>query len=116
MNMAAPTGALGHFQALPFPARLAIGFLGMMCVIWLTRWLGSLSLPLAVLLWCAVAVGVWRADGGLTWADRYSKATRVLDRFAPRVALSWAPVSAAAASAPTWEVAEAASEASAPPR
>ena len=114
--MAAPSGVLSHFQALPFPARLAIGFLGMMCVIWLTRWLGGLSLPLAVLLWCAVAVGVWRADGGLTWADRYPKATRLLDRFAPRVTLSWAPVPAVGASVPTREVPGTTSEASVPPR
>jgi energy-coupling factor transporter ATP-binding protein EcfA2 len=114
--MAAPTGALGHFQALPFPARLAIGFLGMMCVIWLTRWLGGLSLPLAVLLWIVVTVGVWRADGGLTWADRYPKATRVLDRFAPRVVLSMGPVSSADASVPAREVPASASEASAAPR
>jgi hypothetical protein len=95
--MAAPTGALGHFQALPFPARLAIGFLGMMCVIWLTRWLGGASVPLAVLLWCAVGICVWRADGGFLWADRYPKTARVLDRFAPRLIMT--PVSAPLAAA-----------------
>ncbi len=89
--MPAPTGALGHFQALPFPARLAVGFLGMMGVIWLTRWLGGLSVPLALLLWCAVGIGIWRADGGLGWADRYPAATRVLDRFAPRFVMTLAP-------------------------
>jgi hypothetical protein len=99
--MPAPTGALGHFQALPFPARLAVGFLGMMGVIWLTRWLGGLSVPLAVLLWCAVGIGIWRADGGLTWADRYPAATRVLDRFAPRFVMTLAPASPVAGSIAT---------------
>lgn len=99
--MPAPTGALGHFQALPFPARLAVGFLGMMGVIWLTRWLGGLTVPLAVLLWCAVGIGIWRANGGLAWADRYPAATRVLDRFAPRFVMTLAPVSPVAASIAT---------------
>jgi hypothetical protein len=98
--MPAP-GALGHFQALPFPARLAVRFLGMMGVIWLTRWLGGLSVPLALLLWCAVAIGVWRADGGLAWADRYPTATRVLDRFAPRFVMTLAPAPPVGASIPT---------------
>ena len=99
--MPAPTGALGHFQALPFPARLAVGFLGMMGVIWLTRWLGGLSVPLALLLWCAVGIGIWRADGGLGWADRYPAATRVLDRFAPRFVMTLAPAPPVAASIAT---------------
>jgi hypothetical protein len=89
--MAAPSGAIGHFQALPFPVRLAVGFLGVMAVAWLTRWLGGVTVPLAILLWCAVGIGVWRAGGGLTRADRYPWATRALDAFAPRLVMRSAP-------------------------
>ena len=63
--MASPAGAIGQFQALPFPVRLALGFLGVMAVMWLARWLGVMSLLLAILLWCAAGIGVWRAGGGI---------------------------------------------------
>lgn len=96
--MAAPTGALSLFQALPFPARLAVGFLGVMGVMWLTRWLGGLSVPLAVLLWCAAGIGVWRADGGFNQVDRYPWATRALDIFAPRLVMGVTPATAVGAS------------------
>lgn len=99
--MAAPSGPFGRFQALPFPARLAIGFFGLMVVVWLTRWLGGLSVVLAILLWGAAGLGVWRADGKLAWADRYPWATRALDKFAPRLIMGVAPAPPAEPSAAT---------------
>jgi hypothetical protein len=50
MNMAAPSGALRQCQALPFPIRLAGIFLAVMAMIWLTRWLGGISVLVALLL------------------------------------------------------------------
>jgi hypothetical protein len=41
--MAAPAGAIGQWQSLPFPVRLAGIFLAGMAMIWLTRWLGGIS-------------------------------------------------------------------------
>jgi hypothetical protein len=96
--MAGPSGPLGQFQALPFAARLAIGFLGLMAVVWLTRLLGGVSVLLAVLLWCAAGIGIWRADGKLAWADRYPWATRALDGFAPRLVMSVTPAAPVEAS------------------
>jgi hypothetical protein len=98
MTMAAPASAISHFQALPFPARLAIGFFGLMAVAWLTRWLGGTLVPVAILLWCAVGLGVWRADRGLAWADRYPRITRALDHFAPRLVVRLTPTPSATAS------------------
>jgi len=41
--MAAPAGAIGQWQSLPFPVRLAGIFLAGMAMIWLTRRLGGIS-------------------------------------------------------------------------
>ena len=84
--MALPASALSRWQALPFPAKLAVGFLGFMAVIWLRDSLGAASVLLALLLWGAVVIGVVYAGGGLAWADRYPQLARLLQAFAPRVA------------------------------
>jgi hypothetical protein len=107
MNMAAPAGAIGQWQSLPFPVRLAGIFLGGMALIWLTRWLGSISVLVALLLWCAIVIGLMHASGRLGWVDRYPWAARILDGFAPRLSMS-TPVPATASPAPT--------TAAAPPR
>jgi hypothetical protein len=63
-------GAIGQWQSLPFPVRLAGIFLAGMAMIWLTRWLG-VSVLVALLLWCAVGIGLVHAGGRLSWVDRY---------------------------------------------
>jgi hypothetical protein len=90
--MAVPSSTLGRFQGLPFVAKLAIGFLAFMAVIWLRNWLGATSVLLATLLWCVVGIGVLYASGFMTWADRYPAVTRILDGFAPRFTTRMPPV------------------------
>jgi hypothetical protein len=68
--MAAPLGAIRPWQSLPFPVRLAGIFLAGMAMVWLTRWLGGISVLVALLLWCAVGMGVAHASGRLAWVDR----------------------------------------------
>jgi hypothetical protein len=84
--MATPSGAIRQWQSLPFPVRLAGIFLAGMAMIWLTRWLGGISVLVALLLWCAVGIGLVHASGRLTWVDRYPWAARILQGFAPRFA------------------------------
>jgi hypothetical protein len=98
--MATPAGAIGQWQALPFPIRLAGIFLVGMALIWLTRWLGGIAVLVAVLLWCAIGIGLLHASGRLGWVDRYRWAARILDGFAPRLSMS-TPVPATASPAPT---------------
>jgi hypothetical protein len=43
-------GAVGQWQSSPFPLRLAGIFLAGMAALWLTRWLGGVSILVAVLL------------------------------------------------------------------
>src|SRR5271169_1939247 len=86
-NMAAPSGAIRPWQSLPFPIRLAGIFLAVMAMIWLTRWLGGISVLVALLLSCAVGIGLLHASGRLAWVDRYPWAARILDSFAPRLAM-----------------------------
>jgi hypothetical protein len=98
-------GVVGQWQSLPFPMRLAGIFLAGMAMIWLTRWLGGLSVLVAALLWCAVGIGLLHASGRLAWVDRYPGAARVLEGFAPRLAVALsaarpAPASAAASPRP----------------
>jgi hypothetical protein len=76
-----------HWQLLPFPLRLAGIFLCVMGTIWLARWIGGLSVLVAVLLWCLVGIGVLHSSGRLAWTDRYPWAARVLEGFAPRLAV-----------------------------
>src|ERR1700733_9216332 len=99
--MAAPSGPFHQWQSLPFPVRLAGYFLGGVTMIWLTRWLGGISVLVALLLWCAAGIGLLHAGGRLTWLDRYPWATRILGGFAPRLTVGGATAAAAAtASAP----------------
>src|SRR5580700_6011648 len=98
-NMATPAGAIGQWQALPFPIRLAGIFLAGMALIWLTRWLGGISVLVALLLWCAIGIGLLHASGRLAWVDRTPWAARILDGFAPRLSMS-TPVPATASPAP----------------
>jgi hypothetical protein len=56
-------GVVGQWQSLPFPIRLAGIFLAGMAMIWLTRWLGGISVLVALLLWCAVGIGRSGARG-----------------------------------------------------
>jgi ATPase family associated with various cellular activities (AAA) len=103
MNMAAPSGVIGQWQALPFPIRLAGIFLAVMAMIWLTRWLGGISVVVALLLWCAIGVGLLHASGRLGWVDRYAWPARILDGFAPRLVMGLptaAPAPASAAAPP----------------
>jgi hypothetical protein len=69
--MTAPAGVFRAWQALPFPVRLAGIFFGGMAMIWLTRWLGGISVLVALLLWCVVGIGLVHARGRLAWVDRY---------------------------------------------
>jgi hypothetical protein len=96
--MATPAGAIGQWQALPFPIRLAGMFLAVMALIWLTRWLGGISVLVALLLWCAIGIGLLHASGRLAWVDRYPWPARILDGFAPRLSMS-TPVPATASPA-----------------
>jgi hypothetical protein len=98
--MAAPSGAIRPWQSLPFPIRLAGIFLGGMALIWLTRWLGGISVMVAFLLWCAVGVSLMHASGRLAWVDRYPWAASILDGFAPRLAMGLPAAVPATASAP----------------
>ena len=98
--MAAPSGAIRQWQSLPFPVRLAGIFLAGMAVIWLTRWLGGISVLVALLLWCAVGIGLVHASGRLAWVDRYPWAARVLEGFAPRVAIGLATAAPVAPAPP----------------
>jgi hypothetical protein len=95
-------GVVGQWRSLPFPIRLAGIFLAGMAMIWLTRWLGGISVLVALLLWCAVGIGVLHASGRLAWMDRYPWAARMLEGFAPRfaIALSAAGPAPASAAAP----------------
>src|ERR1700674_5362402 len=97
--MTAPPGAIRQWQSLPFPVRLAGIFLAGMAVIWLTRWLGGITVLVALLLWCAVGIGLMHASGRLGWVDRYPWATRVLEGFAPRLAMALPATVLATASA-----------------
>jgi hypothetical protein len=97
--MAAPSGAIGQWQSLPFPVRLAGIFLAGIALIGLTRWLGGFSALVALLLWCAIGIGLLHAGGRLGWVDRYPWAARILDGFAPRLSMS-TPVPATASPAP----------------
>jgi hypothetical protein len=97
--MAAPSGAMRQWQSLPFPLRLAGIFLAGMAMIWLTRWLGGISVLVALLLWCAVGVGLLHASGRLAWMDRYPWAARILEGFAPRLAMALPATVLATASA-----------------
>jgi hypothetical protein len=100
--MAAPSssGAIRQWQALPLPVRLMGMFLGFMAVIWLTRWLGGISVLVALLLWCAVGIGLLHASGRLAWVDRYPWAARILEGFAPRFASGLPTAARSAASTP----------------
>jgi hypothetical protein len=98
--MAAPAGVIGQWQSLPFPIRLAGIFHAGIAMIWLTRWLGGISVMVAFLLWCAVGVSLLHASGRLAWVDRYPWAARILDGFAPRLAMGLPAAVPAAASAP----------------
>lgn len=99
--MAAPPGTIRQWQLLPFPLRLAVIFLAGMAVIWLTRWLGGISVLVALLLWCAVGIGLLHSSGRLAWTDRYPWATHVLEGFAPRLAIGLATTTPSTAHAPT---------------
>jgi hypothetical protein len=92
-------GVVGQWRSLPFPLRLAGIFLAGMAVIWLTRWLGGISVLVALLLWCAVGIGLLHASGRLAWLDRYPWAARMLEGFAPRLAVALAAAGPTAASA-----------------
>ncbi len=81
----ASSGAIGQWRALPFPVRLAGLFLAGMAMIWLTRWLGGISVLVALLLWCAVGIGLAHASGWFG-VDRYPWVARLLEGFAPRFA------------------------------
>jgi energy-coupling factor transporter ATP-binding protein EcfA2 len=98
--MAAPSGAIWQWQALPPPVRLAGIFLAFMAVIWLTSWLGGISVLVALLLWCAVGIGLLHASGRLAWVDRYPWAARILEGFAPRLAIGLPTALRSAASTP----------------
>jgi hypothetical protein len=98
--MAAPSGAIRQWQALPFPLRLAGMFLAFMAVSWLTPWLGGISVLVALLLWCAVGIGLVHASGRLAWVDRYPWVARILEGFAPRFAFGLPSVARSAAYAP----------------
>jgi hypothetical protein len=87
-------GMIGQWQSLPFPVRLAGIFLAGMAMIWLARWLGGVSLLVALLLWSAVGIGLLYASGRLAGLDRYPFVARLLDRFAPRLAMRAPPVAA----------------------
>jgi hypothetical protein len=50
--MAVPSGAIRQWQSLPFPIQMAGIFLAGMAMIWLTSWLGGISVLVALLLWC----------------------------------------------------------------
>jgi hypothetical protein len=54
----------------------------------------------ALLLWCAVGMGVAHASGRLAWVDRYPWAARILEGFAPRLAMGLPTAAAATTSAP----------------
>jgi energy-coupling factor transporter ATP-binding protein EcfA2 len=96
--MAAASGTIRQWQSLPFPVRLAGMFLAFMAVIWLTRWLGGISVLVALLLWCAVGIGLVHASGRLAWVDRYPWAARILEGFAPRFAFGLPSAARSAAS------------------
>ena len=96
--MAAPSGAMRQWQSLPFPLRLAGIFIAGMAMIWLTRWLGGISVLVALLLWCAVGIGGLHASGRLAWVDRYPWAARILEGFAPRLAMALPATAPATAS------------------
>jgi hypothetical protein len=116
--MAAPSGAMRQWQSLPFPLRLAGIFLAGMAVIWLTRWLGGISVLVALLLWCAVGIGLVHASGRLPWVDRCPWAVRILEGFAPRFAIALpttAPASASARAASQPDEARARPPSPAPP-
>jgi len=81
-------GVVGQWRSLPFPLRLAGIFLAGMAMIWLTRWLGAISVLVAFVLWCAVGIGLLHASGRLAWMDRYPAAARILEGFAPRLAMA----------------------------
>jgi hypothetical protein len=97
--MAAPSGAMRQWQSLPFPIQMAGIFLAGMAMIWLTSWLGGFSVLVAVLLWCAVGIGLLHAGGRLAWVDRYPVAARILEGFAPRLAIALSVAGPATASA-----------------
>ena len=42
----------------------------------------------ALLLWCAVGIGLLYASGRLAWMDRYPWAARILEGFAPRLTMA----------------------------
>jgi ATPase family associated with various cellular activities (AAA) len=113
--MAAPSGAIWQWHALPPPLRLAGIFLAFMAVFWLTSWLGGISVLVALLLWCAVGIGVMHASGRLAWVDRYPWAARVLEGFAPRVAVVLPTAVSATASAPAPSPPDEARERPSPP-
>ena len=106
--MAASSGALRQWQSLPFPARMALIFLATMAAIWLTRWLGGISVLVALLLWGVVVIGLLHASGRLAWLDRSASAARLLESFAPRFDIR-APAASAAAPPRAGEVRERAS-------
>jgi energy-coupling factor transporter ATP-binding protein EcfA2 len=98
-------GVVGQWQSLPFPIRLAGIFLAGMAMIWLTRWLGGVSVLVAAVLWCAVGIGLLHASGRLAWMDHHPWAARMLEGFAPRLAMAQpamvlTPASAAASPRP----------------
>jgi hypothetical protein len=78
-------GTIGQWHSLPFPVRLAGIFLAGMAMIWLVRWLGGISVLVALLLWVIAAVGLMHASGQIAFIDRFPLIARVLDVFVPRL-------------------------------
>ncbi|MGP0092329.1 MAG: AAA family ATPase [Xanthobacteraceae bacterium] len=97
--MAASSGIIRQLQSLPFPLRLAGIFLAVVAAIALMRWLGGISVLVALLLWCVVGIGLVHASGRLPWVDRYPWAARILEAFAPRFAVALPVAASATASA-----------------
>jgi hypothetical protein len=77
-----------HWRRLPLPLRLGLGIFGIFVLIWVSHSLGGASIPLAGMLWGLAVIGVLHSSDRLLWIDRYPAASRLLNSYAPRFALS----------------------------
>jgi len=91
---------LAQLGRLPLPFRIGLAVIGVIGIIWLSQWLGSLSILLAAGCWGVTLAGVLYASDRLPMAERFPPLRRALEQLAPKYAYAAAPVVSRSMAAP----------------
>ncbi len=82
---------LAQLGRLPLPFRIGLAVIGVIGIIWLSQWLGGLSIVLAAGCWGLTLAGVLYASDRLPMVERLPAARRMFEQFAPKHAYAAAP-------------------------